>query len=336
MPTPLTIAVLACLAPIETARAQDQAGGSERVYEAAVEARLMGRTTEAIEGSRRVLAVRPNDVDARLNLALALIAAGRLDEAEVELVTVLNQAPAYEDARVALDSIHRLRRDPVRWRLDVSASYSDLSQNLPPWRESALTISRRTIHGSVSGTIEHAERFRRQDTYFEGRLDRSLGRGSVYGAVGGTPNADFRPEIAVRGGGQAPVFGQNLSATLDVGVARYAVGVVSTVQPGVEYTTSGGALTVGARWIHLWDERDTYRSGYSLRALLAIRPSVRVRAGFADAPESSDGLTVDVRAASLGAEVDVNDRLTLRLNGLKEDRAAYDRDEITLGVGVRF
>lgn len=63
---------------------------------------------------------------------------------------------------------------------------------------------------------------------------------------------------------------------------------------------------------------------------------MRLRGGFSDAPESSDGATVDVRSVSLGAEVDVTERITLRLNGLKEDRTAYDRDEVNLGFGVRF
>lgn len=335
MRTPLAIAVLACLAPIE-ARAQDQAAEADRIYEAAVQARLAGRTADSIEGSRRVLVLRPNDVDARLNLALALIAADRLDEARVELAAVLAQAPDYEDARVALDRIDRLRGDRLSWRLDVQAGYSRLSQGLDPWREGAMTLTRRTARGSVSGTFEYAERFGLEDVYVEGRIDRAVGRGSVYGAIGGTPDADFRPEIAVRGGGQTPIGVQNLSATLDLGVSRYAVGTVTTVQPGFEYTTMGGALVVGARWINVWDEQDTYRSGYSLRALMAIRPSVRLRAGFADAPESSDGRTVDVRAASLGAEVDVTDRVTLRVNAMREERAAYDRDEITLGFGLRF
>ena len=335
MQTRLALAFLACLAPIESAWAQEQAE-PDRIYEAAVQARLAGRTAESIEGSRRVLAIRPKDVDARLNLALALIAADQLDEARVELTAVLAQAADYEDARVALSRIDGLQADRVSWRADVMTGYSGLSENLDPWRETAMTVTRRTARSSVSGPIEYAKRFGREDAYMEGRLDRALGPGSVYVAIGGTPDADFRPEIALRGGGQTPTGVQNLSATMDLGISRYAVGTVTTVQPGVEYSALDGALLLGGRWINVWDERDTYRSGYSLRAVVAIRPSVRLRAGFADAPESSDGLTVDVRAVSLGAEVDVTDRVTLRINGTREERAAYDRDEVTLGFGLRF
>lgn len=330
------MAVLACLAWAEAASARIQAVDSDQIYAAAVQDRLAGRNDAAIAGLRRVLARRPEDVDARLNLALALTAANRLDEAEAELDIVLAQTPDYADARIARDRISRLREGRANWRLDASIGYSDLSQGLDPWRETAMSLSRRMADGSVSGAIEHAERFDRSDTYAEVRLDRAVGRGAVYGALGGTPNADFRPEAAMRAGGQMPVGGQGLAATVDAGLARYAAGTVTTFQPGLEYSTPDGWLILGGRWINVWDERDIYRSGYSLRAVLAIRPSIRVRAGIADAPESSDGATVDVRSTSLGMDVDVTDRHTLRVNGVREKRSAYDRDEITFGVGVRF
>ena len=330
------IAVLACLAGVNPVLAQGQSPDPDQLYERSVQDRLAGRNDAAIEGARRVLEVRPRDVDARLNLALALMAAGRLDEAEAELDLVLAQTPDYADARTARDRLALMRDDRADWRLDVSTAYSDLSQDLAGWREAAVTLSRRTAGGTVSGTIEHAERFDRTDTYVEARLDRAAGRGTVYGALGGTPDADFRPEIALRAGGQVPVGARGLAATLDTGLARYAVGTVTTVQPGVEYTVPGGTVILGSRWINVWDERDTYRSGYSLRAILAIRSDIRLRAGFADAPESSDGTTVDVRSISLGAELDVTERFTLRLNGLREMRTAYDRDEVSLGFGIRF
>ena len=336
MRTRAALAALAFLAWAEAASAQDRAIDPDQTYATSVQDRLAGRNEAAIKGSRRVLAVRPEDVDARLNLALALMATGRLDEAERELDLVLTQTPDYADARTARDSISRLREDGADWRLNVSTAYSDLSHGLDPWREAVVTLSRRTADGTVSGTFEHAERFDRTDTYVEARLDRAVRRGAVYAAFGGTPDADFRPEIALRAGAQRAVGTPGLAVTVDAGLMRYAAGTVTTLQPGVEYTSPSGTMILGGRWINVWDERDTYRSGYSLRAIAAIRPDVRLRVGFADAPESSDGTTVDVRSTSLGVEVDFNDRLMLLLNGLREERMAYDRDEITLGFAVRF
>lgn len=336
MRTVLAMAVLACLGTAEAAQAQDSVGDLNRAYQTAVQDRLAGRTDEAIAGSRRVLSERPDDVDARLNLGLALIAAGRLDEARTELQGVLARTPDYTDARTALSQIDRLRAEEVEWRADVSVAYSHLSEGLDPWREASVSLSRQFEQGAVSGTIEHAERFDRLDTYVEARLDRRLGRGAVYGAFGGTPSADFRPEIAVRGGGQIALGDHGWSVTADAAIARYAVGTATSFQPGLEYVTPDGRLSFGGRWINVWDEQDIYRSGYSLRAVWAVVPKLRLRVGYADAPESSDGATVDVQSTSLGLEVDVTERIVLRVSGSKEDRLAYDRRETMLGLGLRF
>ena len=336
MRTVLAMAVLACLGTAEAAQAQDPSPDLDSVYQTSVRDRLAGRTDEAISGSRRVLAGRPDDVDARLNLGLALIAAGRPAEARVELEGVLARAPNYADARDALSQINRLSADVAEWRADVSVAYSHLSEDLDPWREISVSLSRQFTRDAVSATIEHAERFGLSDTYAEARLDRRWGVGAVYGAFGGTPGAEFRPEVAVRAGGQMPLGDQGWSVTADAAIARYAVGTVSTVQPGLEFVTADGRLTLGGRWINVWDEQDTYRSGYSLRAALEIVPKLRLRVGYADAPESSDGATVDVQSTSLGLEIDVTERVVLRLNGANEDRVAYDRQETILSVGLRF
>lgn len=336
MRTIAALPVLLWLVSVDPIQAQDRAVDPDQLYQASVRDRIEGRNAEAISGLRRVLVLRPQDADARLNLALALIASDRLDEAEAELDAVLAKAPDYADAKVARGRIDRLRTSRRSWRLDVSAARSGLTQGLAPWRETSATLSRRAGQTTVTGAVEYAERFERTDTYVEARLDRALGRSSVFGAVGGTLDADFRPRIALRAGGQTPVGDQGLAATLDAGLARYASGTVTMVQPGLEYASPGGALLLGGRWINVWDEREDYRSGYSLRMVLAIHSSIRLRAGYADAPELSDGTTVDVRSSSLGAEADVTDRLTLRVNGLREERDTYERDEIILGFGVRF
>lgn len=241
----LAIVALASLIWADTVSAQNTEKNADQLYEMAVQDRLAGQNDAAIRSSRLVLAIRPDDVDARLNLALALIASDRLSEAELELDAILAKAPHYADARAARDRIARLRADGATWRLDVSTGYSKLSQGLDPWREAVVSVSRRTAWGVVGGTIEQAERFGRTDPYVEARLDRTIGRGLVYGALGGTPDADFRPEIALQAGGQIPIGDQGLAATLDAGLARYAVGAVTTLQPGVDYATPDGRLILG-------------------------------------------------------------------------------------------
>lgn len=354
----------------EAAPAWVQAAPIDAIYARAVEDRRGGRNRAAIAGLEQVLAARPTDVDARLNLGLTLLAENRLDEADAAFGAVLARAPDYVDAHLGRARVAARRGDPAKaraaldaaeaarpgadpevaaaraslepatqtgWRIDVSAAHSRLSNDLDSWSEATIAVGRRLdARSGVAGVIERTERFGRTDVFFDARYDRTLGAGEVYVALGGTPDADYRPELSLRVGGRAPLGGAGLSATLDAGVSRYVSGTVTTAQPGLEQTLLDGRLTLSARWINVWDEQDVYRSGYGLLARWDAGGGFRLRAGYADAPESSDGATVDVRAVNLGLDVDVTDRVTLRLNGLHEERDAYDRDEIGFGVGWRY
>lgn len=362
------IAALILLATAEPARAQT--ANPDTLYAQAVQDRLAGRNTAAISALERVISTRPDDVDARLNLGLALLAENRLDEADAAFDAVLRQAPGYVDAhigraraaqrrgevdgaRAALDAAEAVVPgadpdiDAVRsglvsasvypWRLDAGFSQSELSAGLEPWREASVSLSRRLDdRRAVTGVVERTERFGDVDVFIEGRYDQRIGTGSAYIAVGGAPNADYRPEVSVKVGGQAALGGRGFSATLDAGLARYRSGTVTTLQPGLQQTLLDGRVLLTGRWINVWDETDTYRSGYAIGAVWSVVPSVRIRGAYADAPESSEGMTVDVRATSAGVEVDVGDHATLRLTGVHEERKAYDRDELGFGVGWRF
>lgn len=336
------------------------------LYQAAVADRLAGRPEDAIPKLQQVLAARPDDVDARLNLGLALLAVNRLDEAEAAFREVTVRTPDYTDAWIGLARVEQRRgnlaearrladqallRSPdsvearelrralapePEWRLDGGVSYSTLSRDLPPWTEARMSASRRLDdRWSVGGGIEATRRFDNTDIYFEARLERRHAGGFVYAAVGGAPDADYRPEIGAAAGGEwrlAPL----VSGTIDASAARYRSGVVTGLHPGAVLHLADERLLLFGRWINVWDERDEYRSGYSAGARWQAADRLALSLGHADAPETSDGVTVDVVSWSLGAEVALDDRLTLRVGGVTEDRDAYDRKEVSLGFGWRF
>lgn len=373
MKTAAAAAVLLFAVTAEPTAALAQAPGADALYAEAVRDRQAGRNDEAIGKLNMVLAQRPDDVDARLNLGLALLAQNRLDEADAAFIAVLGRAPDYADAHVGRARVAQRRGDLIAarasaaqaralrpddadvrtlegslagggataesagWRLDAGVSWSDLSEGLPSWRGGSIALSRRLDDRSSLGlSAEYSERFGVSDTFLEARYDRRFGRWGAYLAVGGAPDADHRPELSVRAGGDLPLGDGGFALTLDGGVARYPTGTVSTLQPGVEQALFGDRLILGARWINTLDETDEYRSGYSLRGTWEATPGLRLRAGWADAPESSEGVTVDVRALSLGFDADVTERLTVRVTGVHEERDAYDRDEVAVGFGWRF
>jgi YaiO family outer membrane protein len=211
-----------------------------------------------------------------------------------------------------------------------------LSADLPDWTEATLSVGRDLDDGgAVSVGVQHAERFGRTDTYLEARLDRRLPLGGVYVALGGAPDADFRPELALAAGGEAAI-GHGVHATLDAALARYSAGEVISLHPGIRLGLLEDRLSLSARWINVRDELDEWRSGYGLGVVWSAAPRLRLRASWADAPETSEGVTVDVRAVGLGFDYDLSDRLTLRLNGVHEERSGYDRDELGVGLGWRY
>lgn len=338
----------------------------QSLYQSAVADRVAGRPADAVPKLERVLAARPDHVDARLNLGLALLALGRLDEAEAAFLAVTRQAPTYADAWIGLARVGQRRGDlpaarraadeaarlapenaevrallaslapPPQWRVEIAGARSSLSAGLPDWTETRVSVSRRLGEGWSAGVaVEATERFDNSDVYLEARLDRAFDGGELYVALGGAPDADYRPEIALAAGGRTRLT-DRVSATLDASVARYPTGTVTGLHPGLRVDLPGDRVQLSARWINVRDENGDHRSGYAAQARWQATNRIAFRAGYADAPESSEGATVDVKAWNLGTDLDVTEHLTLRAGLLSEDRGAYEREELSLGLGWRF
>lgn len=335
-------------------------------YEAAVADRRAGRDEEALDKLGALLRLDPEHVDGRVLRGLTLLNLGRLDAAESDFRIVLATAPDYVDARIGLARVAQRRGDLAQaraeaaaaalaspqnrellalkralapapeGRLDLDVSRSRLGADLPAWTEVRLGGARGlNARWTLGGTAEWTERFGDSDLYVEARLDRRFRWGGLYAAIGGAPSADYRPESAVRVGGEARLSA-NVAATLDASASRFPVGTVTGLAPGVTATFAEGRMSLASRWIAIRDERDQHRSGYAVTAQWAPTDWVRLRLDHADAPEASEGVTVDVSSLSLGAEIALNLQFSLRFNALHEDRSAYDRQALTIGVGWRF
>jgi YaiO family outer membrane protein len=360
--------IAAALLAVGLIHSAARAAEAEDSYAAGLNARHEGRTAEAVALLGRAVELRENDADAWLQYGLALTDAQRWDEAGRALDRAQALAPAYRDVRLARARLAWFRGDAAAaraiaqplaqsgdaeardlisrtdaarapsWRLDVGGGYSRLSNGLEPWRTASASLGRRlSATTSVTGSAEWTERFGRSDAYFEVRGDHAFGAFDGYLAVGGAPDADYRPQAALRAGGLGPestVGGLKLRPTLDAGWARYGVGDVRTVQPGL--AVEAGRWRLAGRWIATWDETDAFRSGYALSGGVEVSDRLQVVAGWADAPESSEGVTVKVRAASFGAIAKVTDRTAVRLDVTREDRGAYDRTELMAAVTKRF
>ncbi|HEU0098478.1 MAG TPA: YaiO family outer membrane beta-barrel protein [Allosphingosinicella sp.] len=342
-------------------------------YEAGVEARRAGDSKRAAELLAAAVAAEPDNSDAQLQLGLALLAEGRLDEAEAAFRRTLDLAPGYEDARLGLARVAIRRGDPkaaraalegvsaanpeaapLRARLDEEASltayrgeinlegsYSALDRGRSDWKEGAAELRYKTAGGTaIAGRVERSRRFGLDDTYLEARADARLSpAASAYFSVGATPNADFRPRWQLSAGGSLRLRGGAGAtvATLDARQARYPARDIQTLTPGFEQYLAGGRVWLTGRMINIFDERGRHRAGWLARGDVQASAKLRLFAGYADAPDTSEGRVIATRSAFGGFAWDVGQRSVLRLSAAREHRSdGSNRVQLGLGVGFRF
>ncbi|MEE2526811.1 YaiO family outer membrane beta-barrel protein [Hyphobacterium sp. HN65] len=349
--------------------ASQGAGGGE-AYQQAVEARLAGDFAAAETQLVSLVQAHPDHADAWLQLGLARSALGDFQGADEAFVRTLELAPDYPDAWLGRARIayfrndyanarrHAMRAGPSaeadalmarieaaevasdlpRWRLDLFAGRASLTNGLENWSEFGLALGRR-LDASTSLTLQmdSAERFGLDDQYFAVRLDRALGdRSAGYVALGGAPDAVFRPEIALRAGVSGPLGDGGWSGSADLFAGQYLSGDVQSVTLGIYRTFASERLRLGARLIGLSDEAGETRSGFALVSEWQAAAPTRMSFSYTDAPETSEGVTLDVRAFSAAVRHELDDRRAISLTLLHEDRRAYDRSAFVAGVSWRF
>ena len=219
-------------------------------------------------------------------------------------------------------------------RSDLYVSNSSLSAGQSDWRDVLLAASFRTSPESLAiFKVEHNERFGLADDYFELRLETTEGLRTTYVAIGAATDADFRPEVALRAGVSLPVASRWQMAG-DIALSRYNTGDVADLRLGAERRWVWRDATTQAFLIVV--DGDEQLSGYGARIEAQAATRLRVRLGYADAPEVSENVITEVVSWSLGAMFELNDRVALRADLTLEDRGAYERQELGLGAAWRF
>jgi YaiO family outer membrane protein len=330
-------------------------------------ARLRGDYACARDAAEHVSAAEPNNADAWLELGLSDSAAGDVAHARAAFLRVLEIAPNYDDAKLGLARLAyrsgeadeartwlsrispdragdaevealqaSLRTSPAGgaiWRWDGAGSYSSLSGGLAPWREASVSVSRREEAQSIGASIEYSDRFDRTDVYGEARYARAMQHGTWELAIGGTPDADFRPEAAVRIGFWSAEFdGWAFDGALTV--AQYNAGEVDSLSTSAQ--RSFGDWRAHGRVIVVRDEIGDVRYGYGVGAAWRRGDWPAIDVAWTDAPESSEGVTVDVRSTAFGLTFELASDLRLRAGGVWEERESFDRAEASFVLTKSF
>jgi YaiO family outer membrane protein len=327
---------------------------------------------DADKALRQALRLAPDYVDAKLGLARLAFFAKRYEEARTGTKAVLARRPDDKDAKALLQQIERAisdqaaeqarrraavearriaaaappaERPPLHlWRFDADGSLSKLTGGREDWREFSGRLGYRIWPGTtVSGGLEVARRSEATDAYFEGRVDHKLTPDiSIHLVGGGTPEAHFRPLYVVGAGVAARLYQQRgfVAATVLTAEGKYSeyvLGPVRTVSPGIEQYLLDGRVWITAKWIQTRDERGRDLGGYLVRGDVLVRDDLRLFAGYADAPESSEGFTMETRSVFGGVSYDFTRDITLRVSAAYEQRPGFfDRRTVSIGATTRF
>lgn len=191
--------------------------------------------------------------------------------------------------------------------------------------------------------MEISDRFDEVDSYFQAGIQHIFGQaGDISLNAGVTPDADFRQDWDVDLGSSLNLhdgtgdFGP-LFVTFDGRHARYSDDAFQTASPGLQLYLFEGRAWVSARWINSFQELDDHEQGWLARGDVRVSDHLRIFVGMADAPETSEGITYEVQSYFGGVAYDLNERLSLKLDYLHEDRQdSYLRRALTAGITLRF
>lgn len=336
--------------------------------EAARAARLAGDYVSAYCALNTTLSREPTDADAWVELGFLNSVAGDADAARTAFLRALDLAPDYDDAKLGLAQLayrsgdHRAARswidrissergdDPelrslrrainaagaprAVWRMDVFAAYSSLSDDLSPWREGSIAFSRRSGRSTIGLGVERVQRFGRHDTYGEVRFSRQFAHGVWGAAFGGSGNAIFKPKAALRFEYATPEDHDTRFETA-LSIARYEAGEVDTFSLRARRQVTS-PLQLNAMGVLVRDETGELRNGYGVGAAWQAHSRLLVDASWVDAPESSEGVTVDVRSTTLGVTTEFANNFRVRVGIMREERDAFDRTELTVSLSRTF
>lgn len=307
-------------------------------YDRAVAARLADDPALAAALLEQRLATNPEDIDARLQYGYALLALGRLDDAERAFRAVLAAAPDYGDARDGLALVEQRRAAPARQPRQtiviLDAALSNLDAPQSDWHEVGLAVG---LPVGIGDTLDLKgtwyERFDLEDVEIGALYTHRAGE-DIWLRVGasGTPSADFRPEIAATAGLDYRAASSTV-VSLDIGWQDFPTEEVWSIRPGVTQYLAGGrfALSASARGVLAGD--DDLLIGGSLRGDFLPRDRTRLFIGAATGPETDLGEVRDTTSLFGGGEVPLSDRLSLLGSVSHEWReVGSDRTEGRIGI----
>ncbi len=313
------------------------ASAQDSLYDRAVTARLADDPALAASLLEDWLAEKPEDVDALVQYGFALLALGKLEDAEFAFQKVLRLAPEYADASQGLALVAERReteRAAGRGFLLVEGALSDPGDGQDDWQElgmlASLPVGARTTL-DLGGTWYR--RFGTEDVEL-GVLATHRATENLWLKAGAsvTPNADFRPTTGISAGFDVRIASDTV-ASLDGSWQSYPVQEVWTVRPGITQYFGGGRFTASLHGRIVAADGEDVQIGGTLRADYMPIPRTRLFIGAATGPDTDLGVVRDTTSIFAGGELPLTQDTSLTGSIAQEWREdGFDRTEGRVGI----
>ncbi len=334
----------AALAVLDSAEPQEE----EALSRALLKARLLSwaeRYDDAHALLSELKVEHPNVADIDVTFGNLFYYQGQLEPAEQHFALALQSAPGNGDALSGSERVQKAKEArriaKLKWRVDAGGSYSSFKNDTAEeWNEQYVNVQRRAGDVTVSVGANRYKRFGETDTQVKVSVDNAKRGGvdwGIHAAV--TPDADFRPETSV-----GSRIGKSIDVTEDI-KAYVALGYrydqfesnfVQTAQPELTAFFSNG-LELTGKVIVTDQENEEVQTGYLVQGVYPVAETVRLKLGYADAPEVINGQAVGTKSYFGGLSFDVSDTLTFHANAARQDRADnITRDDFSVGFTRKF
>lgn len=310
-------------------------------YETAVSARREGDLPRALALFDRMIAANPQNSDALVQRGYVYLALGDQLQAERDFRAALAVAPDYEDAKAGLALIAGRGSGVPRGFVIAGGAFSDLEGGATDWWEASLAaeapVSKEVALG---GRAAWYRRFGVEDIEIEGRIAAHPSDNLwLRASIGGTPSADFRPELALSAGADLRIA-EGPAATilsLDTAWQRFPLQDVVSITPGITQYFGGGRWWATVRGIGIVPSGGDLEVGVLGRLDHAPDERRRLFVGAVNGPDTDLGVVTRVTSVFAGAELPLGERWSILPSLAREWReVGADRTEVRIEIKAAF
>lgn len=288
----------------------------------------------------RAIGIAPQDTDVQLARANILFWRGRIDEAQEQGDRIAAEKPDYPGLDRLNEALLRARRDrSLRLRslgFGTSISNANFASGLGrTWYMQRGSIAVQWGAGNVAAIDIEREERNSTDTRVAGRIDLTGSSSRYFIVASVTPNADFRENWSLGGGGKIDLDDAT-TLQFDARFAEYRSDDVVAVGAGIRQRFSP-TFEASVRSIHLFGGGEDYRLGGSVRVDYRSTGHPELFAIVASYPDAEVDGTRQLRAIAGGARLSLSNQLILGITGEYESRKdSYERAAISVDLRWRF